>query len=101
MTMIVTNNGDILVCLGEFNIVGVCFLDLEVYEDEIVYPDDLLVEEGLIVSDNSLLVLGEICIIEVIVFDAAWEVYCLVDLIYDLDSCFVGLLFFWDENGLC
>jgi methane/ammonia monooxygenase subunit B len=89
MTMTVTNNGD----------TSVRFLDPEVHEDETAYPDDLLAEEGLTVSDNSPLAPGETRTIEVTASDAAWEVYRLADLIYDPDSRFAGLLFFWDENG--
>ena len=37
--------------------------------------------------------------VEVTASDAAWEVYRLADLIYDPDSRFAGLMFFWDENG--
>jgi methane/ammonia monooxygenase subunit B len=31
--------------------------------------------------------------------DAAWEVYRLSDIIYDPDSRFAGLLFFFDAGG--
>ena len=99
MTLKVTNNGDSSVRLGEFNTASVRFLDANVYEDETGYPDDLLAEEGLTVSDNSPLAPGETRTIEVTASDAAWEVYRLADLIYDPDSRFAGLLFFFDENG--
>jgi methane/ammonia monooxygenase subunit B len=99
MTLTVTNNGDSAVRLGEFETAGVRFLDPAVLKDETGYPDDLLAEEGLTVSDNSPLAPGQSRTIQVTASDAAWEVYRLADLIYDPDSRFAGLLFFFDEAG--
>jgi methane/ammonia monooxygenase subunit B len=100
MTLTITNNGDNSVQLGEFMTASVRFLDADVYEDETGYPDDLLAEEGLTVSDNSPLAPGETRTVEVTASDAAWEVYRLADLIYDPDSRFAGLLFFFSEDGV-
>jgi methane/ammonia monooxygenase subunit B len=99
MTLTITNNGDSSVRLGEFMTASVRFLEPDVLEDETGYPDDLLAEEGLTVSDNSPLAPGETRTVEVTASDAAWEVYRLADLIYDPDSRFAGLLFFFDEDG--
>ncbi len=99
MTLTITNNGDSGIRLGEFNTASVRFLDADVTEDESGYPDDILAEEGLTVSDNSPIAPGETRTIEVTASDAAWEVYRLADLIYDPDSRFAGLLFFFDEDG--
>jgi len=99
MTLTITNNGDSAVRLGEFNTASVRFLDADVLEDESGYPDDILAEEGLTVSDNSPIAPGESRTVEVTASDAAWEVYRLADLIYDPDSRFAGLLFFFDEDG--
>jgi len=99
MTLTITNNGDSAVRLGEFNTAGVRFLDPAVAQDETGYPDDLLAEEGLTVSDNSPLAPGQSRTVQVTASDAAWEVYRLADLIYDPDSRFAGLLFFYDEAG--
>ncbi|MFI3156530.1 MAG: bacterial ammonia monooxygenase, subunit AmoB [Methylococcaceae bacterium] len=99
MTLTITNNGDSSVRLGEFNTAGVRFLDPKVHTDETGYPDDLLAEEGLTVSDNSPIAPGTSRTVQVTASDAAWEVYRLADLIYDPDSRFAGLLFFFDEAG--
>ena len=99
MTLTITNNGDSPIRLGEFNTAGVRFLDSAVAQDETGYPDDLLAEEGLTVSDNSALAPGQTRTVQVTASDAAWEVYRLADLIYDPDSRFAGLLFFYDAAG--
>ncbi len=99
MDLTITNNGDSAVRLGEFMTASVRFLDADVLEDETGYPDDLLAEEGLTVSDNSPIAPGETRNVEVTASDAAWEVYRLADLIYDPDSRFAGLLFFYNEEG--
>jgi methane/ammonia monooxygenase subunit B len=99
MKLTMTNNGDKAVRLAEFYTASVRFLDSEVFKDTSGYPEDLLAEDGLEVSDNSPLAPGETRSVEVQASDAAWEVYRLADIIYDPDSRFAGLLFFFDEDG--
>ncbi len=99
MTLTLTNNGDSSVRLGEFMTASVRFLDGDVIQDDSGYPADLLAENGLSSSDNSPLAPGETRTVEVTASDAAWEVYRLSDLIYDPDSRFAGLLFFYNESG--
>lgn len=99
MSLTITNNGDSPVRLGEFNTASVRFLDPNVYVDDTGYPEDLLAEEGLSVSDSSPIQPGESRTMDVTASDAAWEVYRLADIIYDPDSRFAGLLFFFDDAG--
>lgn len=99
MKLTMTNNGNAAVRLGEFYTASVRFLDSDVYRDTTGYPEDLLAEDGLSVSDNSPLAPGETRTVEVTAADAAWEVYRLADIIYDPDSRFAGLLFFFDAAG--
>jgi len=99
MKLTMTNHGDKAVRLGEFYTASVRFLDSNVYKDTSGYPEDLLAEDGLDVSDNSALRPGETRTVEVTASDAAWEVYRLSDIIYDPDSRFAGLLFFFDDAG--
>jgi len=99
MKLTITNNGNAAVRLGEFYTASVRFLDSDVYKDTTGYPEDLLAEDGLEVSDNSPIAPGETRTVEVQAADAAWEVYRLADIIYDPDSRFAGLLFFFDAAG--
>jgi len=99
MKLTIKNNGNSAVRLGEFYTASVRFLDSEVFRDTTGYPEDLLAEDGLSVSDNSAIAPGETRTIEVQASDAAWEVYRLADIIYDPDSRFAGLLFFFDAAG--
>jgi methane/ammonia monooxygenase subunit B len=99
MKLTITNNGNTAVRLGEFYTASVRFLDSDVYKDTTGYPEDLLAEDGLEVSDNSYLEPGQTRTVEVTAADAAWEVYRLADIIYDPDSRFAGLLFFFDAAG--
>ena len=99
MKLTIKNNGASPVRLGEFYTASVRFLDSNVFRDTTGYPEDLLAEDGLSVSDNSPIAPGETRTVEVQASDAAWEVYRLADIIYDPDSRFAGLLFFFDAAG--
>lgn len=99
MTLTITNNGTSAIQLGEFYTASVRFMNAAVAKDETGYPEDLLAEDGLSVSDNSPIAPGETRTVKVSASDAAWEVYRLSDIIYDPDSRFAGILFFWDAQG--
>ncbi|WP_428423469.1 bacterial ammonia monooxygenase, subunit AmoB [Methylibium sp.] len=102
MTLDVTNKSDKPIRLGEFASATVRFLNPEVgMMDEAAkkYPKNLMADKGLTVSDNKPIQPGETRRIEVQAQDAAWEVERLSSLIYDPDSRFGGLLFFYDSDG--
>jgi methane/ammonia monooxygenase subunit B len=99
MTLTITNSGSSAVQLGEFYTASVRFMNSEVAKDDTGYPEDLLAEDGLSISDNSPIAPGETRTVKVSASDAAWEVYRLSDIIYDPDSRFAGILFFWDAQG--
>ena len=102
MELKVTNNTDTPVRLGEFNTATVRFINPKIgFMDRSSrnWPDYLMAENGLTVEDNTPIMPGETRIIKVEAADAAWETERLSTLIYDPDSRFGGLLFFYDANG--
>jgi len=102
MELEVTNTTDQPVRLGEFATATVRFINpvVGVMDDTTAsYPDDILAEEGLTVDDNSPIAPGETRVINVRAQDAAWENERLSSLIFDPDSRFGGLLFFYGPDG--
>jgi len=102
MKLRVTNTTDQPVRLGEFSTATVRFINSVVgFQDEMTadYPDDLLAEEGLTVDDNAPIAPGETRTIVVKAQDAAWENERLSSLIFDPDSRFGGLLYFYGPDG--
>lgn len=99
MTLTVHNGTDAAVQLGEFMAGGIRFLNADVLVDETGYPENLLAESGLTVSDNSPIAPDETRTITVTASDAAWEIERMSDIIYDPDSRFGGMLFFFDAAG--
>jgi methane/ammonia monooxygenase subunit B len=102
MKVTVTNNTASPVRLGEFATASVRFINPKVgYMDELskAYPDYLKAENGLTISDNNPIAPGETRTIDITAQDAAWETERLSSLIYDPDSAFGGLLFFYDAEG--
>jgi methane/ammonia monooxygenase subunit B len=102
MQLEVTNTTGKPIRLGEFSSATVRFLNPEVgFPDEATkkYPSHLLAANGLSLSDNKPINPGETRTLMVQAQDAAWEVERLSSLIYDPDSRFGGLLFFYDSEG--
>jgi methane/ammonia monooxygenase subunit B len=102
MTLDVTNTTDKPIRLGEFSSATVRFLNPVVgMMDETAkkYPKHLMADKGLTVSDNNPIQPGETRRLEVQAQDAAWELERLSSLIYDPDSRFGGLLFFYNSDG--
>jgi methane/ammonia monooxygenase subunit B len=102
MRLEITNNTADPIRLGEFSTATVRFINPTVGlmdSDSANYPEHLLAKHGLTVSDDSYIAAGETRVMKVIAQDAAWETERLATLIYDPDSRFGGLLFFYDEQG--
>ncbi len=101
MKLSVTNNAKTAVRLGEFTTATVRFVNPDVgLMDNIArsWPTHLMADSGLTVTGDNIILPGETRLIEVEAQDAAWETERLSSLIYDPDSRFGGLLFFYDVN---
>jgi methane/ammonia monooxygenase subunit B len=88
--------------LGEFNTATIRFLNPAVgIMDEISdnYPDYLMSKTGLSLDDKSEIQPGETRTLKVKAQDSAWETERLASLVYDPDSHFGGMLFFYDSEG--
>ena len=101
MAMIVeaTNNSSQPVRLGEFATATVRFINPAVGSTKTAgYPDYLLAENGLSTSDDSPIQPGETRTFQINAQDAAFETERLSSLIFDPDSAFGGLLYFYGTN---
>jgi methane/ammonia monooxygenase subunit B len=95
----VTNNGDSSIRLGEFLTANIRFVNRDVMGDiQPIDEQDLIAKEGLVVDDN-LIRPGETRLITLKAEDALWETMRLTSLVYDPDSRFAAMLFFFDDNG--
>lgn len=95
----VTNKGNSPLQLGEFATAGIRFVNSKVLpgikpvdETDPVSPDGLVVDAPAVQP-------GETKTFTVSANDALWEKYRLTSLIYDPDSRFAGMLFFYDAEG--
>jgi methane/ammonia monooxygenase subunit B len=101
--MLVTNNQDRPIRLGEFSSANLRFLDRTVNgvndgkEDN--FPQELIANEPLRISDNSALMPGESRVMRIDATDAAWEVERLSSLLNDPESTLGALLFFYYDEG--
>lgn len=97
--MEVTNNSDSPIRLGEFLTANIRFVNRDVMGDvQPVDEQDLVAKQGLVVDDN-LVQPGETRRITLRAEDALWETMRLTSLVYDPDSRFAAMLFFFDEEG--
>lgn len=94
-----TNKGNSPLRVGEFATAGVRFVNSAVLpgvkpidETDPVSPDGLIVDAVAVQP-------GETKTFKVSANDALWEKYRLTSLIYDPDSRFGGMLFFYDDQG--
>ena len=102
MKIAVTNSTESPVVLGEFATATVRFINPEVgLQDEASkgYPDYLMADSGLTLEDNTPILPGETRTINLVAQDAAFETERLSSLIYDPDSRFGGLFFFYGADG--
>jgi len=100
MRIEVTNNTNHSIRLGEFNSATVRFINPNVgLVDDIAkkYPKHLLATHGLTVTGSPLIKPKQTVTLKIVAQDASWEVERLASLIYDPDSRFGGLLFFYNE----
>jgi len=95
----VTNLSDRTLRVGEFSTANIRFINKDVQPGLTrVDKQDLIAPDGLVVEGGAILP-GQTTTISVYADDALWETYRLTSLIYDPDSRFAGMLFFFDENG--
>jgi len=97
--MEITNNSDSPIRLGEFMTANVRFINKDVMGTVERQDDlDLIALEGLQVEGGSIQP-GETRKITLRAEDALWETMRLTSLVYDPDSRFAAMLFFFDDEG--
>jgi methane/ammonia monooxygenase subunit B len=94
----VTNNTNSPIKLGEYTAANIRWMNPEVSTAEPADSHDPVAVAGLTYEGGSVMP-GETKLLKVTCTDAAWETYRLAKLIYDPDSRFGGLVFFFDEEG--
>lgn len=98
LTLRVKNKSDQKIQLGNFTIANVRFINSNVLKVKPVDSHDLVASEGLRVEGGAIDA-NETKEIKVFAEDALWETYRLTSLIYDPDSRFAGMLFFFGDKG--
>ncbi len=99
VTLDITNNSKHTYRIGEFSTANLRFINKAVLGD--IKPkdeSDLMATSGLFIEGGEIRA-GETTRITLYADDALWETYRLTSLIYDPDSRFAGMLFFYDENN--
>ena len=99
MRINVTNRTARPIRLGEFSTASIRWLNAGVAPDVGPYPQDLIALDGLHLDDDTPIQPGATRTLDIIATDAAWETERLALLIYDPDSRFGGMLFFYDDSG--
>lgn len=97
-TLKVTNNTSSPIKVGEYTTANIRWMNPEVSTAEPADSHDPVAINGLKYEGGSVMP-GETKLLKVTCTDAAWETYRLANLIYDPDSRFGGLVFFFDEEG--
>ncbi len=99
VTMDIKNNSDHTYRIGEFLTANLRFINRDVLGE--IKPrdeNDLMASTGLFIEGNEIKPKQTSRVI-IYADDALWETYRLTSLIYDPDSRFAGMLFFYDENN--
>ncbi len=96
--MTITNNTSSAIRIGEFMTANIRFINSQVQAVEAEDSHHLVAPDALRVDGGSILA-GETKTIKMIAEDALWESERLTSLVYDPDSFFAGMLFFFDEEG--
>lgn len=94
----VTNDTNSPIRLGEFTSANIRWMNPEVSIAEPADSHDPVAMNGL-KYEGGYVYPGEVKLLKVTCTDAAWETYRLAKLIYDPDSRFGGLIFFFDDEG--
>ncbi|ORU89477.1 MAG: hypothetical protein A6F71_00485 [Cycloclasticus sp. symbiont of Poecilosclerida sp. M] len=94
----VTNNTDSPIRLGEYTAANIRWMNPEVSQAEPADSHDPVASNGMSYEGGAVFP-GETKLLKVTCTDAAWETYRLAKLIYDPDSRFGGLVFFFGEDG--
>jgi len=99
VTMEITNYTDRDFQIGEFMTANIRFINKDVLPDiKKVDDNDLIASQGLYI-EGGVVSAGETKTLTMYADDALWETYRLTSLIYDPDSRFAGMLFFFDDQG--
>lgn len=98
LTLDVKNRSAKDVSLGNLTIANVRFVDPAIIDIKPVDAQDLVASGGLRVEGGAIKA-GESARIKVFAEDALWETYRLTSLIYDPDSRFGAMLYFYADDG--
>jgi len=98
MHMTMTNHGDRPLRIGEFVTANIRFINPVVDAGRIVDGEEMVAREGLKAS-VEVIKPGQSIDVALTAEDALWEQYRMTGLIYDPDSRFAGLMFYYDDQG--
>jgi methane/ammonia monooxygenase subunit B len=99
MRITVTNNATAPVQFGEFTTANVRWFNPAVAKPPADYSPEIVAKTGLTVDSPEPIQPGETRTLTIRATDPAWETWRLSKVIYDPDSRFGGLLFFYDADG--
>ncbi|MEW5058322.1 MAG: bacterial ammonia monooxygenase, subunit AmoB [Cycloclasticus sp.] len=94
----VTNNTNSPIRLGEFTSANIRWMNPDVSSAEPADSHDPVATNGL-KYEGGIVYPGETKLLKVTCTDAAWETHRLAKVVYDPDSRFGGLLFFFDNEN--